>query len=169
MHDTWAYRGLTRLNSARGKEASLPPPMFEFQVFRKQMYCIEENTCDIVWTFWCPRSHSTLHVVIRRPGNCSPLVTPLRPYKCQLVLLGFEKKKYSSCCGKWRHRFWIFDQNSTTACSKYSLDTASASMNIIHLLRYVAGVRTAAFVTVYVQISFLGSFLFSFFVVPQDV
>jgi len=42
-------------------------------------------------------------------------------------------------------------------------------MNIIHLLCYVAGVRTAAFATVYAQISFLGFFMFSFFVVPKDV
>jgi len=52
---------------------------------------------------------------------------------------------------------------------EYSLDTASASMNIIHLLCYVAGVRTAAFVTVYAQISFLAFFIFSFFVVLKDV
>jgi len=44
-------------------------------------------------------------------------------------------------------------------------------MHIIHLLGlcYVAGVRTAAFVTVYAQISFIGSFMFSFFVVPKGV
>jgi len=42
-------------------------------------------------------------------------------------------------------------------------------MYIIHLLCYVAGVRTAAFVAVYAHISFLGSFMFSFFVVPKDV
>jgi len=40
-------------------------------------------------------------------------------------------------------------------------------MNIIHLLCYVAGVRTAVFVTVYAQISCF--FMFSFFVVPKDV
>jgi len=56
-----------------------------------------------------------------------------------------------------------------TSCLKYSLDTASASMYIIHLICYVAGVRTAAFVAVYPQISFLGSFVFSFFGVPKDV
>jgi len=56
-----------------------------------------------------------------------------------------------------------------TACLKYSLYTASASMNIIHLLCYAAGVRTAAFVTVYAQISLLVLFMFSFFVVPKDV
>jgi len=42
-------------------------------------------------------------------------------------------------------------------------------MNTIHLLCYVAGVRTAAFVTVYAQISFLVFFMFSFLVVPKDV
>jgi len=34
------------------------------------MYCIEEQTCDIVTTFWRPP-------MIRRPGHCGPLVTPL--------------------------------------------------------------------------------------------
>jgi len=37
--------------------------MFEFDVFRKEMYCIEDSTCDIVGTF-------------RRPGNCAPLSPP---------------------------------------------------------------------------------------------
>ena len=40
-------------------------PMFEPQVFRKQMYCIEESTCDVVKTF-------------RRPGNCAPCPPSLR-------------------------------------------------------------------------------------------
>jgi len=26
-------------------------PMFEHELLRKQIYCIEENTCDIVWTY----------------------------------------------------------------------------------------------------------------------
>jgi len=34
-------------------------PMFEPGLFRKQIYCIEENTCNIFGTF-------------RRPGNCAP-------------------------------------------------------------------------------------------------
>jgi len=42
-------------------------------------------------------------------------------------------------------------------------------MYIIHLLCYAAGVRTAAFVAVYAQISFLVFFMFSFFVVLKDV
>jgi len=31
-----------------GQESSLAAPMFEAEVFRKQMYYIEESTCDIV-------------------------------------------------------------------------------------------------------------------------
>jgi len=42
-------------------------------------------------------------------------------------------------------------------------------MNIINLLGYVADVKTAAFVKVYAQISFLDNFMFSFFVVPRGV
>jgi len=43
--------------------------MFETKVFRKQMYFTEESTCDIVENFRVP-------IVIRRPGNCAPLVRP---------------------------------------------------------------------------------------------
>ena len=51
--------------------------MFAPEVFRKQMYCIEEITCDIVELFGA-------RIVIRRPGNCVPLVTPLAEHKSQL-------------------------------------------------------------------------------------
>jgi len=48
--------------------------MFEPEVFQKQIYCIEESTCDIVGTFW--RSHSDM-----APGelclSCPPPITPL--------------------------------------------------------------------------------------------
>jgi len=37
------------------------------------------------------------------------------------------------------------------------------------MLQYVAGVRTAAFVTVYAQIYFLVFLMFSIFVVPKDI
>jgi len=53
-----------------GKETSLAPPMFEPEVFRKQMYCIEESTCNIVGTFRRPRSDSA-------PGELCP-ACPLR-------------------------------------------------------------------------------------------
>ena len=50
------------------------------------MYCIEEGTCDIVGTFFDPRSHFAppprcgAPVVIQRTGNCASLAPPsLRP------------------------------------------------------------------------------------------
>jgi len=43
--------------------------MFEPELFRQQMYCIEENTCDIVGTF-------------RRPGHCAPLFPLVTPLGC---------------------------------------------------------------------------------------
>jgi len=44
---------------APGTRNKFGAPAFEPDVFRKQMYCIEESTCDIVRTFW-------------PPGNCGP-------------------------------------------------------------------------------------------------
>jgi len=52
--------------------------MFEPEVFRKQMHCTEESTCDIVGLFGYP-------AVIPRPGNCAPFVTLLRSVHCRFV------------------------------------------------------------------------------------
>jgi len=50
--------------------------MFAPEAFRKQMYCIEESTCDIVRTFRHPYSDSA-------PGELLPLALPLlRPCVC---------------------------------------------------------------------------------------
>ena len=46
-------RGVTRLDGARGKK-QVWRPVFKAEDFRKQMYCIEESTCDIVGTFRSP-------------------------------------------------------------------------------------------------------------------
>ena len=51
------YKGVTWLDCARGKK-QVGAPMFELEVFRKQMYCIEESACDIAGPFrrppqWC--------------------------------------------------------------------------------------------------------------------
>jgi len=39
---------------ASGARSKFGAPMFETEVFRKQMYCIEESTYDNVGTFWRP-------------------------------------------------------------------------------------------------------------------
>jgi len=53
--------------------------MFENEVFRDQIYCIEESICDIFGTFRRPRSDSA-------PGNCAPLAPSLRPLRNHSVV-----------------------------------------------------------------------------------
>jgi len=54
---------------APGTRSKFGAPMFEPEFFRKQMCCIEESTCDIVRTFWRPRSDSA-------PGELCPPCPP---------------------------------------------------------------------------------------------
>jgi len=35
-----------------GTRSGFSAPMFEPEIFRKQMYCIEESICDVVGTLW---------------------------------------------------------------------------------------------------------------------
>jgi len=58
---------------APGARSKFGARIFEREVFLKQIYCIEESTCDIVGTFRAPG-------VIRARGIVLPLprfVTPL--------------------------------------------------------------------------------------------
>jgi len=136
--------------------------MFEFEVFRKQMYCTEESTCDTVWTLWRPRSHSALPVVIRCPENCaSPRYAPATVQ----MSAGFVRfwKKWNSCCGKRRHRFWIFDQNSKTACLNYSLKlTLPVPPCITFIYRLCSKCQNCSFCDSLCSNYFLGPFMFSF-------
>jgi len=60
---------------APGARSKFAAPMFANEFFRKQMYCIEDSTCDVVGTFGAFRSDSAppSPTVIRRPGDRSPL------------------------------------------------------------------------------------------------
>jgi len=72
--------------------------MFEPEVYRKQMYCIEKSTCDIAGTFRRPRQsfgvprNDSAPPVTWRPGNYAslapPLVTPLTIV--DIILNNFE-------------------------------------------------------------------------------
>jgi len=65
-------RSATRLDGARAK-SKFGATVVEPELFRKQIYSIEESTCDIVGTFRRPHSDSA-------PGELytlAPLVTPL--------------------------------------------------------------------------------------------
>jgi len=48
------YRGVTR-SVGTGARDKFDGAMFEPEVFRKQMYCIEGSTCDTVGTFRPPQ------------------------------------------------------------------------------------------------------------------
>ena len=91
---TWVAQGRNEVTWRPGQEAKLTSPMFGPEVFRKQMYCIEESTCDIVETFRQPRSHWASPAVIQRLGNCAPLTPP-----CQApgVATGLGRKKAENC------------------------------------------------------------------------
>ena len=58
---------------APGARSNFGVPMFEPEVFRKQMYSTEESTCNTVGIFG-------VRMVIRRPGNFAPLPPSLRPF-----------------------------------------------------------------------------------------
>jgi len=61
---------------APGTRSKFGAPIFEPEVFRKKICCIEENTCDIVGTFRRPPQSFGTPIVIRRPVNYSPLPPP---------------------------------------------------------------------------------------------
>ena len=81
MHVSWSLThsisstdainvGRNNVRWRQGQKASLAPPCSK-QVFWKQMYCVEESTCDILGSFW-----RSLQWFGAR-GNSAPLVTPL--------------------------------------------------------------------------------------------
>jgi len=57
--------------------------MFEPELLRKQIHCIEESTCDIFGIF-------------RRLGNCAPLVTPLTIPKQPLQIAKGMQRSFDS-------------------------------------------------------------------------
>jgi len=66
---------------APGARSKFGTPMFEPEIFRKHISCIEESTCDIVGTFRHPSQSFGAQqsfgspTVIGRPGNCDPFGT----------------------------------------------------------------------------------------------
>ena len=99
-----AHRGVTRLDGARSKKQVWRPrdrtgaPMVKPELFRKQLYCIEESSCDIVGTFRRLPQYFGAPAVIQRahselaPGKLCPpypLVTPLHTH---LIYISLHKQ-----------------------------------------------------------------------------
>jgi len=68
-----------RLDGARAR-SKFSATMFEPEVFRKQMYCIEESTCNIVGTFPNPPAIIQRPHCLSEPGElrspCPPRYAP---------------------------------------------------------------------------------------------
>ena len=71
-------RDVTRLPGAKNKFGA---SLFETKVFREQMYCMEESTCDIVETFRRPPQWFGAR------GIVPPFPLSLRPWLSPVVLL----------------------------------------------------------------------------------
>jgi len=71
-------------------------PMFEPKVFQKQMYCIEESTCDIVGTFRrLPQSFGAPpHSESADIEVMAEFLKILKPVSCALNKLQSEKNAY---------------------------------------------------------------------------
>jgi len=95
----------------------LSPPCSK-QIFRKQMHCVEESTCDIVVTFRLPLPLFRAPAVFQHPHSDSapvelcPLVTPLLPSKVQS--LPAKLKQMVSVQPLNTHRAGIDTNTSTT-------------------------------------------------------
>ena len=81
-----ANQGRKEVIWSPGQKTSLAPPwskfgapMVESEFFRRQIYCIEESTCDIVGTFRRLQQWFSAPKGNWRPKNCAPLPPSLRP------------------------------------------------------------------------------------------
>jgi len=84
----------------------------ETEVFRKQMYSIEESTCDIFGTFQRPPQSFGAPITIWRPGNCALLLTPLYVISCfrsAHPFLTIRRRKWTPYANRqqsgWRHSY----------------------------------------------------------------
>jgi len=64
---------------ASGARSKFGAPMFEPEVFRKQIYCCTKVLVTLFGLFGDPQSFGAL-IVIRRLGNCAPCPPSLRPW-----------------------------------------------------------------------------------------
>ena len=100
-------RGVTKWDGARWKK-QVSRPIFEHELFWKQIYFLEESACDIFGTFCRP--HSDLV-----PGELCPpcsLVTPLVTLSCLLRCVFCT----NCCLPRWSSWsiFWIVTENRLT-------------------------------------------------------
>ena len=113
LQQSQVLQRVTRRNQGRnevrwspGQEASLAAPMFEPEIIRKQIYCIEESTCDTVVAFrrhpqWfgaraivplslrrpCPQPHSLLDSKIEKSFVYAVVLVSARSLVIALIII----------------------------------------------------------------------------------
>jgi len=98
-------RGVKRLEMGCRARSKFGVPMFEPEVLRKQMYCIEESTCDIIGTFQRPCSHSAPLAVIQRPHSYSQAEELCPPYPLVTCRVLWEPSSVAA----HKPPFWCFE------------------------------------------------------------
>ena len=101
---------------APGARSKFGAPMLESEVFRKQMHCIEESTCDIVGTFQRDPQWFGALTVTQHPRNCAPLAT-----------LRYAPGHDVNCVMRHLHRISVaYDQSSRKVQTSFFLLGASS-------------------------------------------
>jgi len=75
-----------------GARTKFGVPMFELEIFQKQMYCFEESICEIAGTFRRPPQSLGAPIVIRNGAleivpPCPPSLRPWGPSCLQSLFL----------------------------------------------------------------------------------
>ena len=110
---------------APGTRSKFGAPMFEPEVFRKQIYCIEESSCDIVGTFRRPLQWFDLRGIV---SPCSPIVTPLLQAK-EKITKRWYVLALKMFCKSNLVLLWIASPRGTNKSEKCFLQNAKSKWN----------------------------------------
>jgi len=122
---------------APGASSKFGAPMFETEVFRKHMYCIEGSTCDIVRTFRRLPQWFGAPIVIRCPGNCASFPPSLQPWlfntqikTCHLNLYLGERTMSA--------KSWLNSNRSAQCATKHKKNCHISSKNTLYSMKNMA-------------------------------
>ena len=93
-----ATQGRNKVRWRPGQEASLPPPCSKLRSFGSKYSVLKKVPVTLLELFGDsaairhPPQWFGAPIVIRRPGNCAPLVTPLKPSIIKIIIV-FQSKK----------------------------------------------------------------------------
>jgi len=107
---------------APGAKSKFGAPIFEPDVFRKRMYCIEKSrpTCDIVGTYWCPPPSFGARGIVRplsRPWVRRSISGPLAWFLVEICIACLYSNQNvetatSAAVEESDHQFWAWLQKN---------------------------------------------------------